>query len=302
MISDKPIMIRSGIDEAGYGPLLGPLTVVRCTAQDDPRLQHLLTECGVKDSKKVHKPGSLAGLETIALAGITWLTGYTPTTMSDVFALLGEAPEDREGLPWMEGAELQSVPIAANNIPDWSHLPSVNVHSALAGAIIHPCEINEAAQTGRNKATLELEHVGQLLSFWQGNENAISIVDRLGGRRYYSEHLSSLWPTGTITIIDESKGTSRYSCTLNDQVHAIDFLVKADANHALTALASCIAKYTRELHMKLFNDWWSTQIRGLKPTAGYPQDAKRWIFQIGEGFSGAWKEDLVRGSLKQQSN
>ena len=44
-----------------------------------------------------------------------------------------------------------------------------------------------------------------------------------------------------------------------------------------TALASMTAKYVRELHMRLFNEWWQIHNPGLRPTAGYYQDARRFL-------------------------
>jgi hypothetical protein len=36
------------------------------------------------------------------------------------------------------------------------------------------------------------------------------------------------------------------------------------------------AKYVRELAMHAFNAFWSTRLPALRPTAGYPLDARRW--------------------------
>ena len=47
-----------------------------------------------------------------------------------------------------------------------------------------------------------------------------------------------------------------------------------------TALASMTAKYHRELAMRAFNAFWTEQVAGLRPTAGYPQDAKRFRKEI----------------------
>ena len=46
------------------------------------------------------------------------------------------------------------------------------------------------------------------------------------------------------------------------------------------ALASMFAKYTRELTMDAFNAWWAQHLPEIKPTAGYPQDAKRFLAEI----------------------
>jgi hypothetical protein len=46
------------------------------------------------------------------------------------------------------------------------------------------------------------------------------------------------------------------------------------------ALASMFAKYIREVCMKQFNAFWAKHVPGIKPTAGYPLDAKRFYEEI----------------------
>ena len=48
------------------------------------------------------------------------------------------------------------------------------------------------------------------------------------------------------------------------------------------ALASMFSKYVREAYMARFNRFWSSHMPGLKPTAGYPQDAQRFLRDIAE--------------------
>ena len=38
-----------------------------------------------------------------------------------------------------------------------------------------------------------------------------------------------------------------------------------------------LANYLRELHMSVFNRYWRGYAEGLKPTAGYVQDARRFL-------------------------
>ena len=45
---------------------------------------------------------------------------------------------------------------------------------------------------------------------------------------------------------------------------------------APAALASMAAKYLRELSMHAFNAFWCGHVADLKPTAGYPVDARRF--------------------------
>ena len=56
------------------------------------------------------------------------------------------------------------------------------------------------------------------------------------------------------------------------------------------------AKYLRELHMVLLNRWWARHIPELKPTAGYPQDARRFISEVEQirDELGIGKDILIR--------
>jgi ribonuclease HII len=56
--------------------------------------------------------------------------------------------------------------------------------------------------------------------------------------------------------------------------------VGADGIRLETALASMFAKYLRESAMVLFNRWWAERVPGIRATAGYPQDARRFIKEI----------------------
>ena len=57
-----------------------------------------------------------------------------------------------------------------------------------------------------------------------------------------------------------------------------------------------VSKYVRELHMALFNQFWTAQLDTLKPTAGYPMDARRFLRDIAEAKSrlGIGDELLIR--------
>jgi ribonuclease HII len=58
---------------------------------------------------------------------------------------------------------------------------------------------------------------------------------------------------------------------------SMDFCFRTKAEELLpVALASMVAKYTREVLMHQFNHFWAQHIPGLKPTQGYPLDAKRF--------------------------
>jgi ribonuclease HII len=283
-------MIHTGIDEAGYGPTLGPLVIVRAAvAAGHPGELDALAAAGVRDSKKLHVSGDLAPLESVALPGLAWLAGFTPDTAADVFALLGESAALRAGTPWMAEAAALRLPVAATALRPWN--PPGLRPQGVAGFLVQPAAYNAWLRHGGNKAELELDRVGTLLAgIHQAHHEQDTVVDRLGGRKFYADMIHQ--HLGAVpTVEEESAQASVYRL----DHHRIAFRVGGEAASPCTALASCIAKYARELHMLLLNRWWCDRLRWLKPTAGYPEDAKRWLHQIGEGHVNAHGDALVRG-------
>jgi ribonuclease HII len=267
-------------------------------ADDHHALVEGFRSSGVKDSKQLHKPGDLAPLENVALAGIQWLCGTSPRTAAEWLACLGESDRDRDQ-PWMRGAEALRLPIAATTIPTWK-LPGVQP-GGCAGRVIHPTTYNRwlalGAQTGANKADLELDAVCGLLRNIPMAAARQAIIDRLGGRKFYRDVVASTQPSAMVLIEEESAAASRYRICAPIIDHQVAFLVGGEAHSPLTALSSCLAKYARELHMQLFNAYWCAQIPGLKPTAGYPEDAKRWLRAVGRDTVAPLTTHLIRGSV-----
>jgi ribonuclease HII len=67
----------------------------------------------------------------------------------------------------------------------------------------------------------------------------------------------------------------------------VRFEIEADGKHLPTALASMIAKYTRELLMARFQAWFAARAPQIKPTAGYAKDGQRFWAEI-EPMLGQW--------------
>jgi ribonuclease HII len=155
------------------------------------------------------------------------------------------------------------------------------VPGGIAGRIIHPADYNRFLAGGGNKAELELTAVRTLLCTPPPAAQRATTVDRLGGRKFYRDALVEAFPGALVLVESEAADASRYRVVEDGREHAVGFVVGGESASPLTALASCVAKYARELHMLLFNRWWCAQVPGLKPTAGYPEDAKRWLQDAG---------------------
>jgi hypothetical protein len=105
------------------------------------------------------------------------------------------------------------------------------------------------------------------------------LCDKHGGRDRYLPLLMTCFPDRFIEIVSEGRRLSVYRFGPAEQRVEIAFQAKGES-HLPTALASMASKYLRELAMHAFNDFWRQQVADLRPTAGYPLDAKRFKAEI----------------------
>jgi ribonuclease HII len=140
-----------------------------------------------------------------------------------------------------------------------------------------PRQFNEITRKYDSKAAVPLFCIKELVSRLPPDEMIEVTIDRLGGRHHYLDQVKEWFPRANVKIITETAKISRYQ--IDDRI-TIGFLVKADQQRFSVALASMLSKYWRELIMSQFNAWFTSQLPGLKPTAGYPVDACRFWHEI----------------------
>lgn len=107
----------------------------------------------------------------------------------------------------------------------------------------------------------------------------ILCCDKLGGRNRYGDLLTEFFPDAIFQIEVETREVSRYRFPLSRGQFTVIFQAKGESNIP-SALASILSKYQREVSMKAFNRYWCKRLSGLKPTAGYPVDAKRFREEV----------------------
>ena len=107
--------------------------------------------------------------------------------------------------------------------------------------------------------------------------NGWVFCDKHGGRNRYDDVISNAFDNDFVFRLEESRPTSRY------RVRGLEFCFRTNAEELLpVALASMEAKYVREVVMMQFNRFWQHHIPDLKPTKGYPVDAKRFWDDVSE--------------------
>ena len=299
-----------GIDEAGYGPNLGPLvmTSVACRVpsqlagtslwkalkkavrrQADPEDSRFV----VDDSKLVYSTAT--GIGTLEPAVWSVLTSAQPKE----FVTL------REYIDWIcpsSGDELQQEPwfTGKTNVPFAQH------HSAYQDAIslfartcqhcgilfgpvysvvICPPRFNQLLNHWDSKGAILGHGLSELLNRglssvdpWREDEPIDFMIDKHGGRNCYYAILQEAMGEDMVVAHEEGMNRSVYSVCGREV--RFTFQPRADAEHFCVAVASMASKYLRELLMLEFNQFWLSHLPDLKPTAGYPGDSARFYKAI----------------------
>ncbi|MCY2960148.1 MAG: hypothetical protein NTY35_08280 [Planctomycetota bacterium] len=316
--------ILAGLDEAGYGPMLGPLTI-GCVALRSPegivdpwqKLARVVSRAHerdparlcVGDSKAVFERNERgrARLERTVLAFHAVLHGVPADGRAFLAATrppLSCAELEREF--WLahlasrlSAAAEPTIEEAQRNLAAALH--SAQLEVALCAVRAVPTDRLNAsfARTGSKGATHWEECSPFLLHLWRefASEGVELVVDRHGGRMRYASLLAATIPDAEVTTVSEIAARSVY--LLRDprgRRLRVTFAEKADTLSFPVALASCCAKYARELCMDAFNGHFAGLQAGLEPTAGYVTDARRWLEDAGPALrrAGLAREALVR--------
>lgn len=301
--------IIAGIDEAGYGPLLGPM-VVTITAFDVPdekancSLWDLLKDAisndlkgkgqrlTVRDSKRLYN--AQKGLKPLenAVLSFLWSKDLKTTSFYQLLKnLLCYHAGTLAGYPWYAGKDfplpLTTSVSAVLNYADLLQyaLNKQGVQFCYASTcVVTVQEFNEQVRATGNKSVVLFNTCAALISrLWNNFKGNISlIVDKQGGRNNYAELLKDCLPKVDVKILKESAKVSTYEVMDNQKKMEISFVEKGEDACMPVALASIFSKYVRELFMHLENQYWLHLVPDLKPTAGYYQDALRFLSQIAD--------------------
>ena len=289
-----------GIDEAGFGPNLGPLIIsasvweIRDEYHADALWQSLaptISQSGkigahqihVADSKEVHQSSKGIGPLERSVRVLLDAAGHSLTDWKKLTQTLDKKYGDTTGEPWFDNAQL-SLPVETtdehseeltNSVLDtWDH--SGLKLRTIQSRIVTAREFNRYVELWDSKSLLLSRLSLELLDdLWDRDEPTLIVCDKHGARNRYDDLIDEICDGEFIFRLEEGKTISRYKVENSE----LRFQMKAEA-HFPVAVSSMIAKYLRETSMELFNRFWITRYPTLKPTKGYPQDAKRFRREI----------------------
>ena len=298
-------MIYAGIDEAGYGPLLGPLCVGTCAfrvpgagdAARAPDLWSLLSSgvcrkpkdarrrVAVADSKKLKSAGKqpLVHLER----GVLAFSSRELSSDRELFDELGVHARAGRATPWhtlelpLPMCHTKDELSIARSIVRRAHSESgvELLHQGVA-ALDAPA-FNELYRELANKAHVNMSLVFEgvrRVELMRGDEPAFVAVDRQGGRASYARELEEHVARGVrVRTIDESDERSIYEVGSG---LFVSFEIEAEERHLPVALSSMGAKLVRELFMRRLNAFFAERQPGLEPTAGYVEDGRRFLAEV----------------------
>lgn len=327
-------MIIAGIDEAGYGPLLGPL-VVSATALGVPEqtlpveieavpnlwqaLRGAVTPTAdrtgrkllIADSKVVHarsngdkllERGVLVMYRLWLEQHECWPGGYEwtrflrdcfvrhePLTTYPWYAKSPTLPQ------WADGNDLGIVTNQVRAALQQARVELVTMRATVLPERHYNTLVAKTGNKGSALLSLTLAHLHALYQA-HGPEGLVVGVDKQGGRDRYHDLLLKTFPEARLKILGEGATLSSYVLDSAQGRMVVHFSAKGEQHFLPTALASMLCKYLRESCMTQFNTWWSAQIPGLKPTAGYYQDGTRWLSDVREHLPRlqCTPEDLIR--------
>jgi ribonuclease HII len=317
----------AGIDEAGYGPLLGPLVV--STAVLEVPDGHLRSDLWkilsravsmqkkglsgrllINDSKKVYtRKSGIRHLRRTVLAFL--LAGdpqrEVPRTVEQLLHTLCPAFACQSILyPWyadLSGQSLEiedEIRITAGLLGRVMQENGIRIHE-LQARCLEVSDFNEKIRTVKNKARVLFSELCCLIDTVFGSHATAKdkmqfLIDQQGGRLNYRPELQRMFPDMELTELKADPNLNSYELSAGPRAMRLHFTAGADEKFLPVSLASMVSKLIREILIENLNAYFAKICKDVKPTAGYWQDGQRYIAELSSSLpaSAVPKNLLIR--------
>jgi ribonuclease HII len=315
--------ILVGIDEAGYGPILGPL-VVSLTAFSLPEklisadLWRLLGKsvCRktkrpagrliIDDSKKVYRHTTDIGILARTVRACLKSLEHTPGSVGELLEILCPDCVGRlSEYPWYQGlwagrlyGDTHDIAIASKVLTKALQAMDIRL-VGMRSCCLDVAHYNRMVTASRNKARVLFSGISGLIKDVLDSlpeRNMQIMIDRQSGRLRYTSALRRSFADMQLAVLREDKNTSSYELSTDGRRIRLHFVVDGDDKFLPVSLASMMSKYVRELLVRYINRYFMGFHSKLKPTAGYWKDGLRFIEDLRKNIPAASyrQEQLIR--------
>ena len=299
--------IVAGIDEAGYGPPLGPLIVSGVVfyvpdEHRDANLWKLLTryvspnprvkrKLVVADSKDVYSRSKGVGvIEETSLCFLSLSGGRHDRMGTLLRALAGEDADDALNYPWYQDQDVE-VPLSGRALGLDRKTERLTRALEMSGVRflgvrclpLFEAAFNRSIEETKNKQSVLFDQAAKLISGMMkryAGEDLLITIDKHGSRDRYAPLLGRRFRGARLVVRHQDRHVGHYRIRHRGRESDVRFVLNGEKHSMPVALASMFSKYVRELYMKLFNGFWRKHLPKVKSTAGYARDARRFLADI----------------------
>ncbi|MCM8804159.1 MAG: hypothetical protein NC833_02760 [Candidatus Omnitrophica bacterium] len=237
-----------GIDENGFGPILGPLIITGILTDENVEIPDY-----IKDSKIFYRnKNDFKKIEEIAIISFYFIENKLPDSPYEIFR------------NFTSSKCLLDDNICEKNIP--LSFKIKNLESVLGKYedfisqkykfkeikinVVCPYLFNDFLNKKNSKFILNLSNFCKIIKEMAKYKNVKFFCGKIGSLTYYKKYLSYFFPEYEIKTSKEEKNFSSYQILKKNQNFEISFYKNVEKVSSLTSLSSIIGKYIREIIME----------------------------------------------------
>ncbi|HOK56922.1 MAG TPA: hypothetical protein PKV21_00315 [bacterium] len=276
-----------GIDENGFGPVLGPLVITGILTSEDIKIPDY-----IKDSKIFYKnKKDLKKIEEIAVISFYMVENRTPSSPYEIFKRFSykkcafEENLCEKNIPlFFESENIKEIIKRYSDL-----LKEKDKIKRIEVKTVCPYFFNDFVKKKKSKFLLNLFNFCEIIKEMENYKNIKFFCGKIGGTIYYRNFLKYFLPDYEIYALKETDDFSEYKISKKNLSFELGFYKNVENISPVASFSSIIGKYMREIIMKSI-------IKSLnmdEDISGYrDRKTKKFIEKI--NFSKFRKECIIR--------